>query len=275
MPVQNLNNGLLNGVAGSYGTPTGLDPVYPNIANLDRTRKAVTFCDFFGGLGDFSCSVTPLFNDITTNLYETKTNNVGAGGLWLNANSVTTIGLGIRKGSTVGSQGGASLIRPFVFETSYEMLNASTATNNYVMYFGLDNQLTTNPQENNFNGSAVWFEYNHAVNSGNWQFKASLFDASFNFAQTTINTSFSASTSSLFDKYRRKLKIEKQIFGDKAGVFRGYIDDILIGEISVTENQQIFPANVGEARVVIRKTASTNNSRISFDYLYYETDVLR
>jgi len=273
MPVQNLNNGLLNGVAGSYGSPTGLNPVYPNIAYLDRRKKAVTFCDFFGNLGDFSASFTPLFNDITLNYSETRTNNLGAGGLWMASASNGTFALGIRKGTTAGTNsGGASMVRPFVFETLYEMLSESNTSNTFFMYFGVDNQLTTHPQQSNFNGSGVWFEYTHTVNGGNWQFRAALWDSTFAFIDVTINTPFSAYN----NERPRKLRIEKDVFGEANGVYRGYIDDRLVGEIPVNLNQFIYPVSLCEARAIMRKTTSSGAvNRIKFDYLLYETDLNR
>jgi len=273
MPVQNLNNGLLNGVAGSYGTPTGLAPVYPNIAYLDRRKKAVTFCDFFGNLCDFSTSFTPVYNDITLNYSETRTNNLGAGGLWMAGSSNATFALGIRKGTTAGTNaGGASMVRPFVFETLYEMLTESNTSNTFFMYFGVDNELTTHPQANNFNGSGVWFEYTHTVNGGNWQFRAALWDSTFAFIDVTINTSFSAFNNG----NARKLRIEKDVFGEANGVYRGYIDDRLVGEIPVNLNQFVYPVSLCEARAIMRKTTSSGAvNRIKFDYLLYETDLNR
>ena len=187
--------------------------------------------------------------------------------------STGTFALGIRKGTTVGvNAGGASMIRPFVFETMYEMLTESNTSNTFFMYFGVDNELTTHPQQSNFNGSGVWFEYTHTVNSGNWQFRAALFDSTFAFIDVTINTSFSAFNAS----NARKLRIEKDVYGEANGVYRGYIDDRLVGEIPVNLNQYIYPATLCEARAIMRKTtASGATNRIKFDYLHYETDLIR
>jgi len=273
MPVQNLNNGLLNGIGGSYGTPTGLNPVYPNISHLDYTKKAVTFCDFFGSLGDFSASFTPQFNDITTSTFDSRTVAPGTGGVWIQTASYpATLSLGIRRGTSAGSQGGASFVRPFVFETVYEMLAESTSTNTFVMYFGIDNQIGTYPTHSNFNGCGVWFEYTNSVNSGNWQLKASLFDANYNFINVTIDTPFSAYNS----QAQRKLRIEKDIWGSMHGVYRGYIDNILIGQIPLSIGQFVDPAIIGEARVIMRKTTGTGaTNRVKLDYLLYETDAIR
>ena len=164
MSIINLNNGLFNGIGGSYGMPSGKNPVYPNINNLDRTKKAYTFCDFFGNLGDFSISSTTglFYGDVTFLQSETLQDPIGAGVLTLSSSATGTTQLGIRRSINAGALGNCTIVRPFVWETSYYADDPSDATNNYTIYFGLDQQTGTFPSGSSFNGGGVWFEYNHA-----------------------------------------------------------------------------------------------------------------
>jgi hypothetical protein len=275
MSIINLNNGLFNGIGGSYGMPSGKDPVYPNINNLDRTKKAYTFCDFFGDLGDFNISSTTglFYGDVSFLQSETLQDPIGAGVLTLSNSATGTTQLGIRRSTNSGSLGNCSMVRPFVWETSYYADDPSDATNNYTIYFGLDQQTGVFPSGSSFNGGGIWFEYNHAVNSGKWQVKTCLIDPSFNFVSDTINTNnnFIKTPSPYFTK----LRIEKEGFGWNAGQFKAYIDNVLVATIPLSIERTLVANQICEARFIFRRTAGTTTRRIRLDYLHYEVEVSR
>lgn len=270
MPIDNLNVGLLNGISGSYGTPKVTVSPYPDDLLKNRKRKAIAFSDFWGSYGDFRTANNLPCNDLTTLSQDVLDKESLAGGVWLASSSVSTVSIGILKGTSAGSYGGASIIRPFIFETSYNNIDTSSATNNFVVYVGLDNQLGTFPTHSNFNGSGIWFEYNHAVNNGKWQVKASLFDANWNYVNETYNTNFDFNIVSSDKNYFRKLKLEKTNYGDTSGVVRAYIDNVLVTEIPISPNRFIYTGHA-EARVIFRQTVSNGiTKRLVLDYMYYE-----
>lgn len=270
MPIDNLNAGLLNGISGSYGTPKVTVSPYPVNLLQNRKRKAIAFSDFWGSYGDFRTANSLPCNDLTTLSVDILDKESLAGGVWLASSSVATVSIGILKGTSAGAYGGASMIRPFIFEISYNNSDTSNATNNYTVYVSLDNQLGTYPTHSNFNGSGIWFEYNHAVNNGKWQVKASLFDAAYNYVNETYNTNFDFNITQSDKNYFRKLRFEKTIFGDTTGVVRAYIDDIVVAEIPVSPDRFIYSGHA-EARVILRKTASSGvTNRLIVDYMYYE-----
>lgn len=275
MSIINLNNGLFNGIGGSYGMPSGKDPIYPNVGNLDRTKKAYTYSDFFGGLGDFNISSTAnlFFGDLTFLMSEWTNDAIGAGVATLSSSATGTTQLGIRRSVNGGSIGNCSMMRPFVWETSYYADDASDATNNYTIYFGLDQQAGTFPSASSFNGGGVWFEYNHAVNSGKWQVKSCLIDPSYNFVSDTINTNVNFVRS--FSPYFTKLKIIKEGFGWDAGVYKAYIDNVLVAVIPLSKERTLVTNQICEARFIFRRTAGTTTRRIRLDYLHYEVEVPR
>jgi hypothetical protein len=264
MSIDNLNNGLLNGLAGSFGTPKVSVPPLSYDPLEDRKRRVIAFSDFWGSLGDFGSSATAVINDATTYNFEDRDKELMAGGAYLQSASVATVNLGIRRGPTAGvAYGTASLARPFILESRYHNNgDTSNATNNFTVYFGLDNQLGTFPTQSNFNGSGVWFEYNHAVNSGNWQVKTALFDASFGYVNDTVNTSFPYTEG--------KLRLEKDVFGYDEGLIKAFINGNLVAEFPIRSNRQIM-AYISEARWIFRKTATSGaTSRLVIDYMYYE-----
>ena len=274
MPIDNLNNGLLNGMAGSYGTPKVIVPALQNTAITDRKRLAVAFSDFWGSLGDFSSSGTIVFNPV--NIYsvdyrDKESTSTGIASMALSSNAV--LAMGIRKGTDAGAIGNGSLIRPFHFEISYtDSSSTGNASNNYTIYVGIDNQIGNFPTQSNFNGSGVWFEYNYAVNSGNWQVKASLFTSAFGFVNLTFNTNVPISISISGKNLARRLKLIKNAYGDE-GTIQAFIDDVLVATIYLDRENNIYQSHA-EVRVILRKTASTGvTDRFYVDYMYYAVEL--
>lgn len=274
MPIDNLNNGLLNGMAGSYGTPKVTVPALNNTDITDRKRIAVAFSDFWGTLGDFSSSATITCNPVTVytvDFRDKESSCTGTASMALSSN--TTLAMGIRKNADAGSVGAASQYRPYHLEIGYsDSSSTGNVTNNFTIYFGIDNQLGTFPTQSNFNGTGVWFEYNYAVNSGRWQVKAALFTSAFGFVDITVNTNIPFVIGSDSKTTVRRLKIVKDRYGDE-GTIKAFIDDTLVATFHLDRENSIYQYH-SEARTILRKTAGNGaTDRFYVDYMYYAVEI--
>ena len=233
---------------------------------FDVDTWAFSYCDFHGGPGPFGTILGASGGDViyyidspATHLFTDYTKYTGLANLRTGATgSYVALGCATPSATYTTAVGAFSMANAFEFRTriSSDNNSYSTATNTFIIYAGVDEQVALYPTFNTFNGAAFWFEYNYNLNSGNW---------TTNFCEYFGRT---ASTGTTF-AYSSDCKMDI-IKGSSGGV--GYIFMHING---VTVSGYSYDAGLvgvqpqGNARIVVRRTtsAATATRRTFVDYL--------
>ena len=233
---------------------------------FDVDTWAFSYCDFHGGPGPFGTVLGACGGDVVyyvdspgAHLFSNYQKYTGVASLITGASgSYVALGCVTPSASYSTAVGPFSMGLTFEFRTriSTDYGNDSTATNNFTIYAGVDEQVALYPTFNTNNGAAVWFEYNHASNSGNWT--ANLCEY---FGRTaSVGTTFAyTNTDNKFDIIR----------GMSGGVghFFMYINGVNVAGFSFS--QGLLGQGQGNARIVVRRTAAVSSvtRRTFVDYL--------
>jgi len=234
---------------------------------FDVKSWAFSYCDFHGGPGPFGAVLGASGGDVvyyvdspSAHLFSNYQKYTGVASL-----RTTAVGSYIALGCVTTSASYTTAVGPFSMGLTFEFRtristdygNDSTATNNFTIYAGVDEQAALYPTFNTNNGAACWFEYNHASNSGNWT--ANLCEY---FGRTaSVGTTFAYTNSD------NKFDIIRGISG-ATGHFFMYINGVNVAGFSF--DQGLLGQGQGNARIVVRRTASAagNPTRRTFvDYL--------
>jgi hypothetical protein len=234
---------------------------------FDVKSWAFSYCDFYGGPGPFGAVLGASGGDVvyyvdspSAHLFSNYQKYTGVASL-----RTTAVGSYIALGCVTTSASYTTAVGPFSMGLTFEFRtristdygNDSTATNNFTIYAGVDEQAALYPTFNTNNGAACWFEYNHASNSGNWT--ANLCEY---FGRTaSVGTTFA------YTNTDNKFDIIRGISG-ATGHFFMYINGVTVAGFSF--DQGLLGQGQGNARIVVRRTVSAagNPTRRTFvDYL--------
>ena len=232
---------------------------------FDVDSWAFSYCDFHGGPGPFGTILGASGGDViyyidspATHSFTDYAKYTGVANLRTGASgSYVALGVATPSATYTTAVGAFSMANAFEFRTriSSDNANYSTATNTFIIYAGVDEQSALYPTFNTNNGAAAWFEYNYNLNSGNW---------TTNFCEYFGRT---ASTGTTF-AYSSDCKMDI-LKGSSGGV--GYIF-MHINGVTVSgysyDSALVGVQPQGNARIVVRRTASTSATRRTFvDYL--------
>jgi len=233
---------------------------------FDVKSWAFSYCDFHGGPGPFGTVLGASGGDVVyyvdspgSHIFTNYQKYTGVASLRTGASgSYVALGCVTPSASYSTAVGPFSMGLTFEFRTriSTDYGNDSTATNNFTIYAGVDEQSALYPTFNTSNGAACWFEYNHASNSGNWT--ANLCEY---FGRTaSVGTTFA------YTNADNKFDIIRGMSGG-TGHFFMYINGVTVAGFSF--DQGLLGQGQGNARIVVRRTASAASvtRRTFVDYL--------
>lgn len=140
------------------------------------------------------------------------------------------------------------------FEWRVKIGVLGAANPNYTMYIGCSKDSGSTPGPD-----AIYFKYNYATNSGNWQIESVRFGS----GTSTGNTGTAADT----NWHRYKIVINSA--GNSAAF---YIDDVQVTNSPLTSN---LPPTGQIPYIYVTNSSGTNQKDFYIDYFYYKAEISR